>query len=644
MWRDRICTTVVLVTLVMATLLPTVAHANEVELNETEAAVEETTNATGTANATVEAAVNETAEAPSAQEETQSAEAKAPEAEAPPAQPVEVQASDTKTTVVYEPKTPITFPEGSGEEDVRDGKRCYRYSYWPQTGDVLKVTVNGTLSTYTFGKYSWKDSDGWTVDMEAQLYAYLLPSQNTVGKHTMTVDYFLNYSKEGTGTVTFSIVPSPVESLTYTPASTITLVKGADSSKIYEYDPIAKSGGTYNKYFFPKDTRLTGDKLTVKLASGTTKVYVWTKFQHPKGYEALGFVNEANSNDPIEEYELNITSGQSFNKQWKSGTHYFEITYQGAKAKIPVTVKAQTVSKVSYTRKTAIKRSAAKAITYTQNMGLYDADYAKRVTRYNIVFYAPEPAAGDVLKVTEKDGDVIQYVYNAQTQAFVNKINSKDTIVRRDVIMRSYTADEKTTKPSFPCTYKGIDFGIPFTISKTKQTVKAKNKQVRVGKKAKLNPSSSGFEESKFTFASSNKRVATVNSKGVVTGKKVGNAKITIRAKANAVFKKSKAKTIVVKVRKANPMQVSAKKKVAIMRGKKAKPIRVSKAKGKVSYANVSSSKVAKTFKVSSKTGRVRVPKKTKKGTYKLKVKVRAKGTKTYATKTKTVTIKVTVR
>ena len=51
---------------------------------------------------------------------------------------------------------------------------------------------------------------------------------------------------------------------------------------------------------------------------------------------------------------------------------------------------------------------------------------------------------------------------------------------------------------------------------------------VKVGKTVKLSPISS--PSVKVTYASSNKKVATVNAKGVITGKKAGKAVITIKA------------------------------------------------------------------------------------------------------------------
>lgn len=62
--------------------------------------------------------------------------------------------------------------------------------------------------------------------------------------------------------------------------------------------------------------------------------------------------------------------------------------------------------------------------------------------------------------------------------------------------------------------------------------------------------------------------------------------------------------------------------------------------KGEITYSNISAKKSAKKIKIDSKTGKITIPKKTKKGTYSLKVKVTAAGDASVNGNTATVTIK----
>lgn len=131
-----------------------------------------------------------------------------------------------------------------------------------------------------------------------------------------------------------------------------------------------------------------------------------------------------------------------------------------------------------------------------------------------------------------------------------------------------------------------------------------------------------------------NKRVGTalidVVGKGNYTGSKSANFTIAKRAK-QAMTVKAKAKTAKAK---------TLKKKAVVL----SKPVTVKKAKGAVSYKNVSTQKAAKKFKVNAKNGKITLAKGTKKGTYKVKIKVTAAGNKSYKPLSRTVTVKVRVK
>jgi hypothetical protein len=65
---------------------------------------------------------------------------------------------------------------------------------------------------------------------------------------------------------------------------------------------------------------------------------------------------------------------------------------------------------------------------------------------------------------------------------------------------------------------------------------------------------------------------------------------------------------------------------------------------GSVTYANASANATAKRFKVNARTGRITVPKGTRKGTYNVRVKVTATGNACYTAKTQTVSFRIRVR
>lgn len=93
--------------------------------------------------------------------------------------------------------------------------------------------------------------------------------------------------------------------------------------------------------------------------------------------------------------------------------------------------------------------------------------------------------------------------------------------------------------------YKKVAKTVTVKVVKRNQKVSAKNVTVNVGKSASLGAKA----KTGLRFKSSNTRVATVNSRGVVVGKKVGTAKITVYTKGNGTYNKA-SRTVTVKVTK----------------------------------------------------------------------------------------------
>ncbi|MDO4805879.1 MAG: lectin-like protein [Coriobacteriales bacterium] len=197
--------------------------------------------------------------------------------------------------------------------------------------------------------------------------------------------------------------------------------------------------------------------------------------------------------------------------------------------------------------------------------------------------------------------------------------------------------------------YKETTKKVTVVVTQGAQTIAAANMECVLGKTVKLGAKASGG--GKLTYKSSSSKVATVSAKGVVKGKKVGTVKVTVTAAATKNWKKA-TKVVKVKVGKANPIVASAKKKtISVAYGKvkskavaTAANVRVSKAKGAVSFSNASTGSIAKKFAVDAKTGKVTVPKKTKKGKYAVVVTATAAGNKSYVSGAKTVTYTIRVK
>lgn len=105
--------------------------------------------------------------------------------------------------------------------------------------------------------------------------------------------------------------------------------------------------------------------------------------------------------------------------------------------------------------------------------------------------------------------------------------------------------------------YKKVTKTVTVKVVKRNQKVNARNVTVGVGKSASLGAKA----KTGLRFKSSNTRVATVSSKGVVVGKKVGTAKITVYTKGNGTYNKA-SRTVIVKVTK--PSHKHSYKKIVI--------------------------------------------------------------------------------
>ncbi len=137
-----------------------------------------------------------------------------------------------------------------------------------------------------------------------------------------------------------------------------------------------------------------------------------------------------------------------------------------------------------------------------------------------------------------------------------------------------------------------------------------------------------------------------------------GTAKVTIEGTNGSAgtvtktFKIAKVKNVLsVKGKTATIKYKNLKKKAQTV--KRSKAMTVSKKYGKVTYKIVGAKKglrkiklseVKKIFKISSTTGKIKVKKGLKKGTYKITVKVKAAGGTNYTTVTKTVTFKIKIK
>lgn len=223
----------------------------------------------------------------------------------------------------------------------------------------------------------------------------------------------------------------------------------------------------------------------------------------------------------------------------------------------------------------------------------------------------------------------------------IAKVNSKGVITavkKGEVeIYASYMLDgEEVESESILFTVKNPSA----TLMRAKKKVNGKTVSLKVGEKDTLSVKVSKAANKKVTYKPGNKKIATVSAKGEVKAVKAGTTKITayvdgvsIGTVTYKVTKAAKKVTLTTPVIKASASSVKFNKKKT-----QSVTINVTKAKGKVTYANISDKKLKKYVSVNKK-GKVVFKKAAPKGTYKIKVTV-AKSTTNKAAK-KTIFIKV---
>lgn len=182
-----------------------------------------------------------------------------------------------------------------------------------------------------------------------------------------------------------------------------------------------------------------------------------------------------------------------------------------------------------------------------------------------------------------------------------------------------------TLSPMAPA--KGMSGGPAITTTveaaTKKLSLKVGNKKAYVGKTTKI--SAKATKGAKLSYKTSNKKIATVSSKGVITGKKAGTVKITITAKRSKY--KTVKKTITVKVYRQNQKVTASNVKLTVGQRKNLG----AKARTRLSYKS-SNPKVVTVDKKGNLTAK-------KTGTAKIKVTASASGTYNKASRTITVTV-----
>ena len=286
-------------------------------------------------------------------------------------------------SISYKPLKTLEIYENTGR--ISDDGVCYYDLYWDEIfskGD--KITVNykdNTSKTYTCEHTRlFVAQDGEALNTE---YLSFDEEQKVTpwtkgGNNKITVSYIGADTQIGV-----NIVENPVKSVNYQKKNPV---------KFYEND-----SGTYYKEIWLSAFE-KGDIITVNYKDGTKEV-----FSNKNGF---GFINQKGEgiNERYLDYEFD------FNKNpWAVGSdNYYEVSYAGVKAKVPVTIVKNNIKNAVYT--------PVKAITLRENTNGY-TEIDENGEKY-FLYYLPYNSCagmcgvqiGDKITVTYSDNSTEVYV------------------------------------------------------------------------------------------------------------------------------------------------------------------------------------------------------------------------------------------
>ncbi|MGN0535847.1 MAG: hypothetical protein ACI4IR_07615, partial [Eubacterium sp.] len=298
-------------------------------------------------------------------------------------------------SISFTPVKPIEFYENSGGFwNTNENGEYYDYTIpWYSYGDVLTVTdKNGNSVDYTFSynEYAFVSENGEILDGNSlHLFSDQYSNPWTVGG-----DNFLTVQYMGASTqIPVTIVENPVASISFTPASPITFFENSDGFWN------TNENGEYYEYTIPWFDQ--GDILTVTDKNGNSVDYTYDS-------NSDTFVSE--NGEIIKGNSLKRISNQYSNPWTVGDDNYFTVEYAGATVQVPVTIVENPVASISFT--------PASPITFFENCGGYwNTNENGEYYNYTIPWYSQ----GDMLTVTDNDGNSVDYTYNSKSNTFVSE-------------------------------------------------------------------------------------------------------------------------------------------------------------------------------------------------------------------------------
>ncbi|MBR6392952.1 MAG: hypothetical protein IKS12_06660, partial [Eubacterium sp.] len=320
---------------------------------------------------------------------------------------------DVPITVVSNPVTKIDYIragtdeyiEGNTRYDSWDDKYYYEHPNFKE-GDKLIVYEGQKITEYTCKKNAYWElyfesadgsktiqtngENGVTIDDSQRFTPWVLGNSN---------EFYINYMGQQK-TLYATVKANPVKSISYTRAEPITYYEGTEG---YDY-------GDGFEYRVPWER--TGDKITVTDTNNVSTVYTCTFNDKTDQTEFVA------SNGDVLSGEVRFYSDQK-NNPWVVGTdNEYYVTYSGKSVTLYVTIKANPVKSLQYTR-------SKPAVYYENSNGWED----EGTWFYN----EPDFLEGDTLVITYTDDSTKAFTYQHSDEMHISAFFAADGEMLDDI-------------------------------------------------------------------------------------------------------------------------------------------------------------------------------------------------------------------
>lgn len=320
--------------------------------------------------------------------------------------------------ISFVPATPYELVEGfdsAGQYNEEEGLYWYSAPSF-SAGDTLVVTWKDAAQDSKTYVWEYDDDAGCGIfrsDDGDEIEEYLVrwdpyDYEFAPGEHS----FQLTYSGRSCE-VPVSILPNPIQEISYQPAANIELMQGVD-----EWEETGEDGDgnevTWSRYRYEEKLPQLGDVLTVALTDGSVVDYTYQTIDGSGEGPVNGAAFQSPFGDIITKWSISFYDDQSYDNQWEIGEHLVRIEYAERSCGIPVNVVPNTITSIAYV-------PADRILVYDQING----------AEINGEWYLsedPEFGNGDELILTLDDGSTKTYRYDQSDRQFACVDDQADTI------------------------------------------------------------------------------------------------------------------------------------------------------------------------------------------------------------------------